>query len=480
MTYAELPKLKKNSVPTTLSSGIDDSVTTIPVTELSVFYDVDSNLITQGIVIGYDSSDETYSEEITITGASGTSGAGNLTGATRGVNADGSIGAARAWDSGTKIAVMFSTGIYENIRANCDYIISGFYSEGVLRNAVINGGMNVAQRGTTFDSTTNPQNNDGNYLIDQWILLSDGDNITKVYQVEEGCGFAWEFEVVTANKKFGMLQIFPSETSQYLYNCGEVSVCIKQRGTGLSNLRAAVLAWNGTADQPTKDVVSAWNGAGTDPTLVSGWTYENTPTNIPVASTLTEIKIEGVSLDTSGTTNIGIFVWCDDADAVIGETLYIKDVLCCFGSICLPFSPLQTQMELILCQQFFWMPHTVLPSSQDLGLTVDVGDVNTLFANNCNYTYYAVVHTSGGGGSTSPIVFPTQMRSTPTATFYGNNNVAYSVPAWYQNINGTETWYEPSVYTITTKAISINGVAMSYGDVGIRIGGFSLSCELGV
>ena len=118
MTYAELPKLKKNSVPTTLSSGINDAVTDIPVTELSVFHDADGTLITQGIVIGYDNSNDTYAEEITITGASGTSGAGNLTGATRGVNADGSIGAARAWDSGTNIAVMFSTGIYEQIREN--------------------------------------------------------------------------------------------------------------------------------------------------------------------------------------------------------------------------------------------------------------------------------------------------------------------------------------------------------------------------
>jgi hypothetical protein len=69
-------------------------------------------------VIGYDNPNDTYAEEISITGASGTSGAGNLTGATRGVNADGSIGAARAWDSATNIAVMFSTGIYEQIRAN--------------------------------------------------------------------------------------------------------------------------------------------------------------------------------------------------------------------------------------------------------------------------------------------------------------------------------------------------------------------------
>ncbi|MFA5153207.1 MAG: hypothetical protein WC554_11650, partial [Clostridia bacterium] len=117
MTYAALPKLKKNSISTTLSSGINSTVTTIPVTELAVFYDVDGVLITEGISIGFDSDTESYTEEITITGASATSGAGNLTGATRGVNVDGTNGAGRAWDTNTKIAVMFTTGIYNKIRS---------------------------------------------------------------------------------------------------------------------------------------------------------------------------------------------------------------------------------------------------------------------------------------------------------------------------------------------------------------------------
>jgi len=119
MTYAALAKLKKNSVSTTLSSGINDTDATIPVSELSVFYDADAALITKGIVIGYDDATETLTEEITITGASAASGAGNLTGATRGVKKDGTIGEAVAWSGGTKIAVMISTGIYDQI---CDNI----------------------------------------------------------------------------------------------------------------------------------------------------------------------------------------------------------------------------------------------------------------------------------------------------------------------------------------------------------------------
>lgn len=119
MAYVALAKLKKNSVGTTIAApGIADDATTIPVSELAYFRDADGTLITRGIVIGYDDANQTYAEEITITGASGSSGAGNLTGATRGVNADGTIGQAKAWDAGTSIAVMVSSGIYNIIKDN--------------------------------------------------------------------------------------------------------------------------------------------------------------------------------------------------------------------------------------------------------------------------------------------------------------------------------------------------------------------------
>jgi hypothetical protein len=118
MAYVEMKKLKKNSVSTTITGDLLVGTTTIPVAELAYFRDADGTLITKGIVLGYNDATEAQSEEITITGASGSSGAGNLTGATRGIKADGSIGQAYAWPSGTRIAVMFSTTIYEIIKDN--------------------------------------------------------------------------------------------------------------------------------------------------------------------------------------------------------------------------------------------------------------------------------------------------------------------------------------------------------------------------
>jgi len=140
MTFTSLPKSKKNGVATTLSGSISDSASSIPVSDLSVFHDKDGVLITKGIVIGYNYETESYSEEITITGASGTSGAGNLTGATRGVNADGSIGAARAWDAGIYIAVTLSIGVYNLLKANQDALYAALlygYKELTILQAVV-------------------------------------------------------------------------------------------------------------------------------------------------------------------------------------------------------------------------------------------------------------------------------------------------------------------------------------------------------
>lgn len=169
MAYATLPMPKKNSVKTTLSTGITASDTTIPVAELSKFYDKDGALILKGIVIGFLNSSDIVPEEITITGASGTSGAGNLTGATRGVNADGSIGAAAIWPTGTEIAVMFSTSLPLQIRENFEALNTEASTSGSgkapqatapssgIRNVVcIDNGETTYKNAALFD-TTNPE-----------------------------------------------------------------------------------------------------------------------------------------------------------------------------------------------------------------------------------------------------------------------------------------------------------------------------------
>jgi len=119
MTFIALEKKKKNSVPAVLTAPASSTDDSFSIDHLEYFHDADGVFITRGIVLGYDDADKTKPEEVTITTPSTTSGPGTLSGVVRGVNADGSIGAANAWPAGTKIAVMgVTSGDWNQIKDN--------------------------------------------------------------------------------------------------------------------------------------------------------------------------------------------------------------------------------------------------------------------------------------------------------------------------------------------------------------------------
>ena len=111
MTFNTLYSAQVNSPDTTLSSGIDDSVTTIPVTELGVFPE-GPNLA----VIGKGNDAET----ILYTDKSAASGAGNLTGVTRAYDSDGTYGVASEWIKDTVIARNFTSHDWDTIKNNAE------------------------------------------------------------------------------------------------------------------------------------------------------------------------------------------------------------------------------------------------------------------------------------------------------------------------------------------------------------------------
>ena len=84
-------------------------------------------------------------------------------------------------------------------------------SEVAYQNFLINGSFSIAQRGTAFTAATTPANSNDTYLLDRWLLLSDGNDIVDVSQLavtSDENPFALQALVATANKKFGFLQIF--------------------------------------------------------------------------------------------------------------------------------------------------------------------------------------------------------------------------------------------------------------------------------
>lgn len=200
-------------------------------------------------------------------------------------------------------------------------------------NILINGQFTVSQRGLTFTAATVPANNDDTYLIDRWILLSDGNDILDVSKettvLPTGASHAIKLDIETANKKAGILQIAEYKNCKFIIG-GTASLSFKAEkvvgNATVDKLRAAVISWTGSSDIVTSDVVSAWNSEGVDPTLVANWTYENTPSDLTLTDSFQTFMIENISIDTASTTNVAVFIWIDNDDGTVGDLVYISDV----------------------------------------------------------------------------------------------------------------------------------------------------------
>jgi len=284
------------------------------------------------------------------------------------------------------------------------------YHDDLFRQLLINGGFQVNQHAvTTYTAATVPDNGDDHYLHDQWILLSDGNDIVDVSAetsvIPSGATASVKFEVETQNKKFGYLQII--ENKDAIKYAGQVaSLQFKARTTTgkiIRNIRAAVLSWSSTADTVTSDVVSAWGNEGDNPTFATNWTAENTAANNAlVADTWTTYKIENISIDTASMANLAVFIWVDDTDAAVDDLLYIGDVQLNVGPVCLPYMCRSFADELHRCMRYYQKSYAYATSP---GTITQVGNRFSTAAS--AYVFYDAM---------IPLLVP--MAKTPSVTPY--------------------------------------------------------------
>jgi hypothetical protein len=261
-----------------------------------------------------------------------------------------------------------------------------------MRNRIINGNFAIGQRGTTFASSAN---NDDAYTLDRWYILSDGNDAIDVTRetsvVPTNQKYAIALDVETANKKFGIAQIIESDNCVGLTG-GTVTLSFKAKvsaTTKLDNVKAAVVAWSGTANTVTSDIISAWGAEGTNPTLIANATYENTSANLNVTTSYATYSVTA-SVDTASTTNIIVFIWSDVTDTTAGDFLYVTDIQLEPGSVATPFEQRPIGTELALCQRYYWQG---LPGAS------------------LNFPSYA-----SGSVNSWVVSFPATMRTTPTST----------------------------------------------------------------
>jgi hypothetical protein len=331
--------------------------------------------------------------------------------------------------------------------------LSGITSPPAFKNGIINGDFAIAQRGTSFTSTSSA-NNDDTYTLDRWYILSDGNDSIDVTQetstVPTNQLTAIALDVETINKKFGIAQIIEQKNCVGLIG-NTVTLSFKAKVssvTKLDNVKCAIVAWSGTADTVTSDIISAWGVEGTNPTLIANATYENTPANLSVTTSYATYSVSA-AVDTASTKNIIVFIWSDVTDTTLGDFLYVTDVQLEKASAATDFELLPIDVSLNRCQRYFYQIQGNASATTNLFMGT----------NNTTSSFVGTLH------------FPTTMRSTPTLVgssglyssdfaTYDSNSTSNSVSQGHGSainfaLNGTSlALYRPSGAFLTQSTAS--------------------------
>ena len=314
-------------------------------------------------------------------------------------------------------------------------------------NILINGSFQVAQRGTSFTSTTTPSNNDDTYLFDQWVFLGAAADAADVSQgtttPPTGARYYARLDAETANTQFALFQPLEADNS-IPHRSKTASLLLYARtvtGAAISNIRAAIIAWTGTADSITSDVVGTWAGAGTNPTLATNWAYLSTPANLAlVADTWTRFVVEGVALGTSGN-NLGILIWVDDTTIAVGDIVDITNVGLYISDIA-PVEYINTDFGVDLLQAMRWCE--ILDSTTGLEI-------------------YGTGQVAAATRALASFNFRVIKRVAPTVTLSAASDWAF----FNQNVTAFVTWVTVSPQISRHGVLfDVSGMAASLGGAG--------------
>lgn len=278
-------------------------------------------------------------------------------------------------------------------------------------NELCNGDFQIWQHGTAFTAAAPAAggNDDGSYFADQWILLSDGNDvvdIAKVVGTTSRAKNAAQFTIATADTAWGCLQILDADTSQSMRDI-PMSFSIEVEAPGDATLfEMHLIEWTGTADSPTTDPISAWNALTTTPTLIANWAFvASSTTSISATATSTTFTAENVTIP--GTVNnLGFLLTTLDGAMAASSVVRISEVNWVRGSLAGVYRSNSKPEELSRCEQWF----------------TKTFDLEVFPAENIGYT--GAIHAWGldenntTGSPTHTWNFPQRMIQTPTVLTY--------------------------------------------------------------
>jgi len=197
-----------------------------------------------------------------------------------------------------------------------------------LRNRIINGAMQIVQRGTSFTSPAT-----GSYTLDRWISLSSGTAPATVAQVAGPTGYQYALQLTGAasNTSAGIAQRIES------YNIADLaSTTVTLSATILASTNQTVL-WAAYYPSATDNYTSS--------TQITTGTFSVT--------TSAQVFNAQIALPSNVVNGLEIRFYANNNSAFTSGTLTITGVQLEAGSVATPFERRLYGPELSMCQRYF-------------------------------------------------------------------------------------------------------------------------------
>ena len=273
-------------------------------------------------------------------------------------------------------------------------------SDGALsnRNLIINGAMQVAQRGTSFGSLGSRA-----YTLDRW----DVDAGVTVQRADLSVD-----EISSDTKLKYALQLLGNTSSQYFRQPIEDV-------TLFSSVTCTLSFWVKGSAATTLDNIYARQAFGSGGSAVvdtafSAISHSVTTNFTKYTGTVTLPSISGKTIGSGH--HLELFMQVPN-----GTTIYLTGVQLEVGDTATPFEHRSYGDELARCQRYYWNSYE------------DVADVGGAAANGA---LYAVSGPFTNDRYFTEIQFPTQMRARPTLTYYGGRDGVADTAARVAVYNG--------------------------------------------
>jgi hypothetical protein len=273
------------------------------------------------------------------------------------------------------------------------------------RNLIINGAMNVAQRGTSFTGITSTIA----YRMDRWQVgfgaAGSNYSITQSTDAPDNFKYSIKWQRTASNAVTNSIwfsQAFESVNSKVVAGKTCTLSYYAKKGANYSatssDIQVRIISGTGTDQSATSAITAGWTGyatpLSTTQVITSSWVrYTHTVT---FASNINQISVNLAS-NSAGTAG------ADDSLQITGVQLEV-------GDQATPFEHLSYAEELSLCSRYY---HTSFSGETTIGGSHPASYSGKVFSWCDQY-----------GSSPDRVAFnyqwPVQMRDIPTVTMYGN------------------------------------------------------------